>query len=563
MRAIRTFVSGLLLSTLCLLPVSISAAEAQPFFTLKTSSVNTLIGVAEKIGDMAGFANDAQLRDAVRAIRDIKGFDFDNIIGIAAAVGDDGSISPILLLPITDLWKAEIPSMPQIFDMIRPFLTKKGENTEINSPFGTFVVVQKQGYLVVVAENFADQLPSDPRKLFADLEKYTLGVKFDFDKVDFETLEANLFGPLAFLAMMQNPEMGEQLEDVFGFFRELYQEFSVLSGGIAFNPQNADFEISATAVPRKGSGAAKFLADCKQQPTIFNGFRGTPGNVIFSFGSSLTYPPLPLPNPLTTQLETVFDGIMEQVEMEDESGDLSAAVREIGGLIQRVLEAEMKRGACDFALSFDTSGTFLCAFDTVSLGEFQDFAAMAVDYLSYRIPSDLASDLAYDLRQDYLDIGGFQVSGTVVPVGRTLEMVVSSPPPVLDNLSLAVLWAVKDTSGKQAIAFAIGPDFASTEQKFKSALEKTKTPAPVLMPQGTLSVQELGKFLRLIEDNLGSAPEEIKKVIDTLASAGDDATISLSFDLKPARAEGGFRISGKAMMAVFSLVRMIAPTPNL
>jgi hypothetical protein len=560
MRAITTFVSGLLLSTLCLLPVSSRAAEVQPFFALKVSSVNTLVGVAEKIGTMAGVTNDAQFQEIIGTLKDLKGFDFDSIFGIAAAVGSDGSICPILLLPITDLSKAAIPSHPQIFDMLRPYLVKNGENTEINSPFGTFVVIQKKGYLVIVPEDVATQLPSDPRKLFADLDKYTLGIKLDFDKVDFDTLETNLFGPLAFLATMQDPDAGEQLENVLGVVRELFKEFSALSGGIAINPQTADIELSGTAIPRKGSDSAKVLAGYKEQPTIFGGFRGTPGNVIFSFGDSAKHPPFPKQNALMTpamgQWETILEGILEQIDMEDTTGDVSRAVKEAIGLLKNIMEAEAKRGVRDFAVSFDTSGTLMCAVDLGSLAEIRQLAEMIMYLGRDNLPSDVISDLVYDLRQDYTTVEGFQVSGTKIPVARLLETVMGSAPDAVRDVSLGVFWAIKDTGDKHAIALAVGPNFSKTEQTFISALEKTKTPVPVQKPQGTFDIRALGQLLQPLGDVLGDSVPEARKVLDILASAGNDATISFSVDVKPDRVEGGYRISGKAIQAVLSLVKL-------
>jgi hypothetical protein len=182
MRAISTFVSGLFLSVLLFLPNAVNAAELQPFFTWKASSVNTLIGVAEKIADMSGVADSAEFQEIIRTAKSIKGFDLKGIAGFAAVVDGNGGISPILLLPITDLGKAEIPSHPEIFDSIRPFYVKKGDNDEINTPLGTYIAAQKKDFLVITPEEIADQVPTDPRKLFADLDKYTLCFKHDLEK---------------------------------------------------------------------------------------------------------------------------------------------------------------------------------------------------------------------------------------------------------------------------------------------------------------------------------------------------------------------------------------------
>lgn len=564
MRAMKTFLTGLLLSAVCLLPVSLRAADLQPFFTLKLASVNSFAGAIEKVASMAGAANDAQVQDIVSTIKSLKGFDFDNITGIAAAVDENGAISPILLLPITDIMKAEIPSIPMIFDTIRPFLVKRGDNYEINSPLGTFVVIQKQGFLVIVPEGIASQIPADPRTLFADLDKYTLGVKLDFRKVDFETIETNLFGPLIFLAMMQNPDAGEQLESLLGTVKELYQEFSVLTGGIAINPQTADIELSGSGVPRPGSGAASFFGEYKQLPTAFSGFRGTPGNIVFSFGDSATHAPFPkdhvLLAPFTGQFETIFEGVLEQIEMEDETGNVGTAARELFNFVNRIVESETKRGVRDIAFSLDTSGTLLFAFDAGAdtLADMRQFAEMVMFYAQDYLPSDLLYDLAYDFRQNFATVNGFEVSGASVPVGGVVELIRGSAPAALDNVSLAVFWAIKDSGGKRAVAVALGIDKSRTEQAFMSALEKTKTPVAVQRPQAVFDVQGLGRLLQPIAGYADDAAPGAGRAIDALAWSGSDATLSFTYDVKPEKVEAGFRVSGKTIQAMISLFRLAA-----
>ena len=571
MKAITTFVSGLLLSAIFLLPTAMRAAELQPFFTYKVSSVNSLIAVAEKASTMAGFADANEFKEVIKTIKEVQGFNLDGIIGFAAAVNDDGDLCPILLLPITDLWKMDVPSQPGILDSIIPFLTKRGaERTDINFPMGTYAALQKQGYLVIVPENVVEQIPADARKLFADLEKYTLGMKLDLEKVKFETLESQLFGPMIFMAMMTNPDVGEQIETIVDVSRELYKEFAVFSFGFVFNPQTADVELSGTMVPRKGSDFAKSLAGYKQQPTIFGGFRGTPGNVILSFGDSATQPPLPeekqkmFMEPSRKPWETVFEGLLEQVEMDDETDETIELIKKVIDLVQKIIVTEAKRGTSDSALSFNTDGTLLLACDTSSLTDIQKLTSLIVDFAAQRvgpIADTFGIDVKASVKQDYVTVESFKVSSFKFPMDKVVPLL-PGPTEGLNDFSPGVFWAIKDVGGKQAIAVAAGLDFAKTESAFKSALEKTKTPAPVQKPTGTFSVQGLGKFLQQTVYPTAAkdgAPEEFKKVADILATAGNDATITLNADVKPDRIEGGYRISGKAIQAVITAVKAVMP----
>ena len=567
MKAITTFVSGLFLSVLLLLPVSVRSAELQPFFTLKTSSINTLIGVAEKISTMAGFADDAEFREIVNSFRNIRGIDGNGIIGIAAAVDDFGGINPILLLPITDLEQADIPGQPDIFDFVRSLLVGRGEGKfDINSPFGSYVAVQQQNYLLVTSADTAALIPADPAKLFADLEQYTFGVKLNLEQVEFETLEAQLFGPMLFMTMMTNPEAVEQVKTMIELYRELYKEIAAASFGIAFNPQTADVELAMSMAPREGSDVGKSLAGYRQQPTIFGGFRGTPENIIFSFGDSATQLPIennPLLENSMQQWEAILEGFLAQIEMEDETGELTELAESASGLIHKILETESKRGVSDLALSMNADGTILAALGTASLAEIQQLAALAVGFAAPKlvpVAADFDIDFYALVRLNYETIEGFRVSSFRIPMENLIPLA-PSPNEGLKEFSPGVFWAVK-AGDNQAVAFAVGLDSDKTEQAFKSALEQTKTAVPVQKPEGVFSITGLGKFLgqticpAAAKDG---ADHELKQVADVFAAAGSNATVTLSSDVAPDRINVGFHVAGKVIETIITAVKLMNP----
>ena len=573
MKAITTFVSGLLLSALLLLAPSVRAAELQPFFTLKTSSINTLISVAEKFVGMAG-VDAPEFPEFINTVKGVRGVDLDGIIGFAAAVDEAGTINVILLLPITDLWRAEVPGMPEIFDQIRPFLVKKGEGRfEINAPVGTYIAVQRLGYLVITPEDVADQVPTDPRKYFADLEKYTLGIKLDLEKVDFETIESQLFGPILLMAMMTNPAAAEQLETVTELYGELYKEIAAFSYGVAVDPKTADVGLSMSITPRKGSEIAKSFAGYKQQPTIFGGFRGTPAATVLSIGDSATQPQ-PENNAIaklsTTQWKAMFEGFIEQIEMEDETGERTELAKAAVESITKIIETETKRGASDAALSLNTDGTLLFAFDTVSLAEIQKLVALAQAFVNKNAPAEAKKMLEDGTNLAYATVEGFKISSVKIPIVATLEQFTEDPAPdsvaPLRDLTLNLFWAVKE-GNKQAIAVAAGLDAVKTEQAFKAALTQTKTAAPTQKPIGVFSIAGLGKFLQqsvypIVERAAAAEPdaeidlEMFKKVNEIFASAGSDATITLDGEVKSDRMDVGYRVSGKMIQAIISAVKL-------
>jgi len=569
MKAITTFVSGLLLSALLLLPVSVRAAELQPFFTVKTSSINTLVSVAERFAGMAGAADVAEFREFVNTARNIRGVDPNGIFGVAAVADDTGGISTIALLPITDLWRAEIPGHPEIFDSLRPFLVRRGENRfDIVSPFGTYVALQRQAYLVITPEGFVDQIPADARTLFADIEQYTLGFKLDLEKVEFETIEATLFGPLLLITMMQNPEAAEQLENALEIYRQLYNEFAVVAGGIAINPQTADIELSGFAVTREGSESGKVFAGYQQQPTIFSGFRGTPDNIVFSLGDSYTQSQGAgdAIAALTKQhWETMLEGFLDQIAMEDESGELIELAESAVELILNIIETEASKTTGDVAISLNTDGTLLYAYYTVSLAEIQKLAELAAAFANNNAPEGARALIGDSLNLGYATVEGFRVSSVQIPVIATVELFAGPAPDdaaPLRDLTLGVFWAVKD-GDKQAIAAAVGLDFAKAEQAFKAALAQTRTAVPVQRPIGVVSLSGLGKLLQQTVDPIVAkvAPSEddlatFRQVAEIFASAGSDATITFDAEITPNRMGGSYHISGRVIEAIISVVRL-------
>jgi hypothetical protein len=79
-----------------------------------------------------------------------------------------------------------------------------------------------------------------------------------------------------------------------------------------------------------------------------------------------------------------------------------------------------------------------------------------------------------------------------------------------------------------------------------------------------LSVQELGKFLQQTVYPIavragfdGTEKETFKKIADILASAGNDATITLDTDIKAGRIDASFRISGKTVQAIAAIIKAI------
>lgn len=568
MKTIKTFVSGLLLSAVFLLPTVIHAAELEPFFTLKLSSVNELITVAEKFASMADVADDAEFRQFIATVKSIDGINPDGIAGFAA-VDNEGEIVPMLMLPVTDIWNLEVPDEPEVSDTIRSFLSKEDDGQyTINSPFGRYTAAQKKDYLFIVPEDYTGQVPADAPKLFSDLEKYTLGAKLDLEKTSFDTIDGQIFGPLALMVSMSTPDSGEEFEKLIDVYRQLLKELGTVTWGIAVNPQTAAIEYGGTFAAKKGSHWEKTYATAKIQPTMFSGFRGTPENSVISLSYSATMDSTAVSDMYTSammdfafeQYETLLADFIEDIEGgRGTSEDAAEKAKKVIDSVKKILVSESKKGGADTALSLNNEGTLLFACDTVSLEEIRNLAAMVKDYFNEKAPEEARSFFEKNLKKEYITVEGFKVSCFNVPFAALAEMNEDFVP--FKDITLGVYWAVKEMDGKQAIAVAAGLDSVKTEQAFKSALEKTKTSVPIQQPAVTVYMQGIGRFLQTLyplAEKAGEAKDGLavlKRVADIFASAGDDATITLDYIFKPSQAEANYRASAKSVEAFVKVIK--------
>jgi hypothetical protein len=271
----------------------------------------------------------------------------------------------------------------------------------------------------------------------------------------------------------------------------------------------------------------------------------------------------------TQQYEILLNAALEQIDADDETGETGKFAKEVFDSIRKIIELESKSTTADYAGSLNTEGTLLFAMTTNALGEIQNFASLIGGFAAPRvnaIAGDFNIDVSAAVKRDYVTVEGYKVSSFQFPMDKVVPLI---PAPeaaeALKSVSPGVFWAVNEAAGKQAIAVAVGLDFAKTEQSFKAALEKTKTLVPVQQPLAVISVQGLGKLLQQtiipIAEKAGAPAGELatfKKVVGILASAGNDATITVDVDMKPDQMGFGYHISGQAIQAIISAVKAAA-----
>ncbi|MDR1270972.1 MAG: hypothetical protein LBK82_15765, partial [Planctomycetaceae bacterium] len=243
-----TFVTTLCISLSILFSTSLQAEELKSFLTIKADSPETLLNIAGKIAELAGTSN--EFNNAVAPFKDLAGLNPEGPFGFVLHSDSQELKEPLLILPIKDLNAVNLPG----FETITTGLKKLSNGKYlINNPLGNYLFYQKNGYVAVVTEDSVLTIPDNPKTLFADLEKTTLGIKIDFENTSLDAIEAALAMPQMFLAIQggpQAPQLIEQFNDALG---KIYEEVRSITAGLAFDPKTADLNLTSPVVPKKGS----------------------------------------------------------------------------------------------------------------------------------------------------------------------------------------------------------------------------------------------------------------------------------------------------------------------
>lgn len=538
------FMMGLLF----VLPMTAQAQEAQnqkalkPVLTLKVASPEILMGVVEKIADLAG--QKAEFQTQVASFKDLKGLNVKNPIGFVLRSDGEEFKEPVLVLPVEDFDAIQIPG----FEMIRGQLKKAGEGKYLlNSPAGIFVVQKKKGFYVVTPEDSEVPVPDDPTTLFADLEKYTIGVKVDFENTSFEAFEY-FMAPLQFaMAMQGGPQAVQMVENLNQQIQTLHKEYASTTIGITFDPKTADLAFETQVVPRKGTDSEKQAALFKDAKTAFSAFRGGE-NTVFSCNLvdfvSETEIELSLGS-----FDQFVEGFLEHAET-DEDYEFGEIVAESARIIfESILEKKKVDGAC----SLDAEGILLGALSLADTAELKKLTTLLMD----RVKKDHDADefdafMKDNLKKAYETVEGYSLSSLTIPVAEAAAA--HGCPVDLNDLTVFLYWGVKEGD---SVAFAVGTDAAKTEARFKKALAGTKNPVPVQQPSFVFSLHSLGALLVNFEK---IAPEACTnpmwpKIVNSLNAAKPTAKITGSLQVEGENClSGTLKIDGNAVSVLAKLL---------
>ena len=540
----------------------VQAADFKPFLTLKIAGPGTFINIVEKINNTLDSTGVLGIKEVLTPYKNLPGVNINGTIGLALQANEDSplKLDAVLILPIANLTTFNVPGQEMFVGMVRDTIKAEGNNKyTFNSSWGVFVLYQKTGYVVVAPESTAEfASTADPKKLFIDLDKFTLGMSVNLENISLETIESILESTAGLLAMQgRDLDLKKNLNNI----TEIFDEISSFTTGLFLDERTLDFSVSTLTVPQKYAEIAEKFQKVKNLKTIFGGFLQDTSKTIFSC-NYLDY----LTDNEVEEMVTAFNlvcesflqGFNETIEEEEGNGKKLAQLMEIiCDWMQDILEFYGYKGMVNAAFSFDSDGTFLYAEAIDEPELILNIAEKLYDLLPELFEDGgeaLQKNINDKIEWDYETVAGFSLSClpnlfSDMPSGSGL-------PQALEELPMNLFWAVK---ADEAVAVAIGLDFSKTEQTLKAALEKTKTS---VLPKQTavFALKPLGEFLQKqvlpFAEKTEMKESEIKKMKELLAvvtSVDANAKVVVTTEFPGNSKLQKVQISGKALTALIKV----------
>jgi hypothetical protein len=507
------------------------AAELKPFLTLQAASPHALISIAEKAGALFDPTDSAGMKAQLAPFKILPGVDAAGSIRIALFANEDSALGfdAVIFLPISNWNTFNIPD-PQWGMMLiglKTMFKQNGGKYTFAGPMGEIVGYQKSGYFVVATEGAADfSAAADPKKIFAEVEKFTLGAHFNLDNLSLETVES-ILGSLALPLAMSGIDMDNFDPDaILAGLEEIFNQTSLYTLGVVVDPKTLDLTISAQSTPKKDSEAAERCAKVKSVKTKLGAFLLEGPQTVFSWhvADYLTDSAIEQFNSTLELITAGFmEGLRESAEDDESVEKLVLAAEVVIEGIQEAMKFYAEERLIDAAFALDSDGTFITAIATSKTD-----AITALDGKVYGTLLEIFGGDEGKIKRDYETVAGYSLS--CVP-----DLLADLPeefglPEEVQKIPLNVFWGVKKG---EAVVYAVGLDFAKTEKTLKTALGKTATPTPpkqmavfALKPLGELLQKQI---LPLLE-KLGANESELaagKKTATTLAAADAGAKITI------------------------------------
>ena len=526
-----SFVSACCIALAVLTASALQAAEFKPFLTLKTAGPSGLISVVESFSALFDPTDTGGTKAALAPYKNMRGINSNGTIGLAIAANEESpfGVDAIVILPVSDFKTFQIPEMEEPINMLRMMAQSAGANKyTVDAMFLKLVIYQKTGFVILATEGAADfAATADPKKLFAEIDSFTLGIHANLENISDETIEAILDAIAMPLAMsgMDIDEMFD-MDEFMGNIENFLGEMSALTMGVTLDPKTMDLTTSVLTVPKKGSDTAKKFLNVKNAKTKLGAFAPDTQQTVFAW-HLLEYMTESDIEQLTTFWETIsesfMEGFLESFEDEEGGEKIVQAVELIVEYLTDMLDYYQENPLIDATVWLDSDGTLIGAEAVKDTKTYMDLdEGLFSSLLEIFDTEELFED---KIKRDYETIAGYSLS-CVKNVFADLPDDVELPDEI-KTIPLSVFWAVKEN---EAVVWAAGLDFAKAEKTLKDMLEKSATAAP---PKQTavFSVKPFGELflnqvLPLVEKlGLAETAEEITQVKNafTIFSKADTA----------------------------------------
>ena len=535
----------------------VRAAEFTPFLTLKIAPPETIINITEKISNLVDPSGAFGIKTILAPYKKLSGVNASSVTGLALQINENSSffgLDTILVLPITSVEDFNVPGLEMYISALKPMLQQEGNKFIINSPVGNFVAFQQRGYLIIATVSIAEFAENaDPKTVFAGLDKFTLGASVSLENIPMDNVEV-LLGQMA--VVLSTRGMAFDPTEVLESLSFYFEEFSSLTGGMTLDEKTLNLTLSALKVPKKGSEMAATFRTLKNARTMFGGFLQDTSKTVFSW-SYIDYLSDHDIADMTTTLQLVGSSFIEGFGESSEDGDGGAKLARLAGIVvewlQECMDFYAQKKSVDVALSFDSDGTFLYAEALEQTELLTKIGRQCYNALPELFGEEggkaLQTLIDGKMKQDYETVAEFSLS--CLP---DLFAEVPAVPRALRDLPITLFWAIK---ADEAVAVAVGLDFAKTEKALKDALGKTRTP---VQPKQTVvfALKPFGEFLLkhglpFAEKLVGMTREssvEYKELLSTLVSAESGARVVVTTEFPNDALFQKYQIDGKCFNAL-------------
>ena len=551
----------------------IHAAEFKPFLTVHLAGPSTLISIAERVAAVVDMPEFTATIAQAAPFKNLPGVNAAGSIGLAIQTSEASplGVDAIVSLPINNF---ALTGAEFMLGQVGITARRQGNTYTFATPAGNIMGYQKQGFFLLATEGAAEfAATADHRTLVAEVSEFTLGVHANLENIAQENIEAFL-GYISMMLAMQGTEFDpEALSAALDQVAEATGEMSSLTWGITMDPRTLNVSGSTKVVAKNGTPLAESYAKSKEAlgKTKMGAFLPETPQTIFSWHYLHYFTDRELEeNRMALQLvaDGLLEGLFESMEDADVDGEQLAKLIAAAEAFREMLEDSMdfigRERLLDTAFSFDSEGTFIAAAATSQTAEAAVLDAKFYGRLLEILGDEGKTFIEGKTRRNYETVAGFSLS-CIPNVFTDLPADVDLPEgvrEVLENIPLSLFWAVKEN---EFLAYAVGLDFAKTEQALKTAMGRTATATPpkqmmVIAPKSAVEFF-INKIVPLIPNILPSDSEQMNEVLTAFTTkVGANAKIVGTNEYTAASFTQKAQMPGELVIAVLDALLRPAVT---